>query len=90
MPHSSLSPGTKLGTLGGTLLTIFGNIQSEDILRTAILAAIGATVSFAGAAPRYRWYAKQCGRGLSPDRGPEWLKPVIKYSTVINYQILLI
>ncbi len=47
MPHNLLSPRTKLGTLGGTLLTIFGNIQSEDILKTAILAAIGATVSFA-------------------------------------------
>jgi hypothetical protein len=37
---------TKRGTVGGTLLTIFGNINSNDILKTAILAAIGAVVSF--------------------------------------------
>ena len=38
---------TKAGTAGGTLLTIFANISSEDILKTIILAAIGAAVSFA-------------------------------------------
>jgi len=37
---------TKRGTIGGTLLTIFGNINSSDIVKTAILAAIGAMVSF--------------------------------------------
>jgi hypothetical protein len=37
---------TKRGTVGGTLLTIFGNIHSSDIVKTAILAAIGAMVSF--------------------------------------------
>ena len=37
---------TKRGTVGGTLLTIFGNINSSDIIKTAILAAIGAVVSF--------------------------------------------
>lgn len=37
---------TKAGTAGGTLLTIFVNIHSEDVLKTAILAAIGAVVSF--------------------------------------------
>ncbi len=38
---------TKAGTAGGTLLTIFANITSEDVLKTVILAAIGAAVSFA-------------------------------------------
>lgn len=38
---------TKRGTAGGTLLTILGNISSEDILKTIVLAAIGAVVSFA-------------------------------------------
>ena len=33
---------TKAGTAGGTLLSIFANIHSGDILKTAILAAIGA------------------------------------------------
>jgi mannitol-specific phosphotransferase system IIBC component len=37
---------TKAGTAGGTLLTIFANITSEDVLKTIILAAIGAAVSF--------------------------------------------
>ena len=37
---------TKRGTAGGTLLTIFANISSEDLIKTAILAAIGAIVSF--------------------------------------------
>lgn len=37
---------TKAGTAGGTLLTIFANISSEDVIKTIILAAIGAVVSF--------------------------------------------
>ncbi len=38
--------GTKAGTVGGTLLTIFYNIRSTDILKTIVLATIGAVVSF--------------------------------------------
>jgi len=34
------------GTVGGTLLTIIANLHSEDIVKTVILAAIGAVVSF--------------------------------------------
>ncbi len=37
---------TKAGTAGGTLLTIFANISSQDIIKTAVLAGIGAVVSF--------------------------------------------
>ena len=37
---------TKAGTLGGTLLTLLVNIDNEDLLKTMILAAIGALVSF--------------------------------------------
>ena len=37
---------TKAGTAGGTLLTIFGNIHSQDIIKTIVLAAVGALVSF--------------------------------------------
>jgi small-conductance mechanosensitive channel len=36
----------KIGIAGGTLLTIFVNLNSEDIIKTAILAAVGAIVSF--------------------------------------------
>lgn len=38
---------TKAGTVGGTLLTIIVNIKSEDVLKTTILASVGAIVSFA-------------------------------------------
>ena len=37
---------TKAGTAGGTLLTIFANINSPDLLKTAVLAGLGAIVSF--------------------------------------------
>ncbi len=36
----------KIGTAGGTLLSIVPNITSIDILRTIILAFVGAFVSF--------------------------------------------
>ncbi|WPR70306.1 hypothetical protein SLW70_10160 [Flavobacterium sp. NG2] len=35
-----------IGTVSGTFLSIVPNILSEDILKTIILAVIGATVSF--------------------------------------------
>lgn len=34
------------GTFGGFLLSVFSNVFVEDLLRTAILAAVGAGVSF--------------------------------------------
>jgi len=37
---------TKAGTISGTLLTIVGNLHSEDLIKTAMLAGIGAMVSF--------------------------------------------
>ena len=37
---------TKAGTAAGTLLTILANIHSEDLVKTGILAAVGAMVSF--------------------------------------------
>lgn len=37
---------TKAGTAGGTLLTVLFNIRSEDLLKTGVLAAVGAVVSF--------------------------------------------
>lgn len=38
--------GTKAGTIGGTFLTIIVNIKGEDVLKTVVLAGIGAAVSF--------------------------------------------
>jgi mannitol-specific phosphotransferase system IIBC component len=37
---------TVLGTVGGTLLCVLSNMESGDIIKTVILAAIGAVVSF--------------------------------------------
>jgi hypothetical protein len=37
---------TKAGTAGGTLMVIFLNISSEDLIETVILAATAAAVSF--------------------------------------------
>ena len=41
-----LNAGTMLGTASGMLLTVLANITSSDILKTVLLAAIGAVVSF--------------------------------------------
>jgi mannitol-specific phosphotransferase system IIBC component len=37
---------TLMGTAGGTFLSVLPNIHSEDIVKTAILATVGAVVSF--------------------------------------------
>jgi len=37
---------TLAGTLGGTFLTVLGNIPLADVSRTVAMAAVGATVSF--------------------------------------------
>ena len=37
---------TKAGTFGGTLLVFLLQIHSSDLLKTALLASTGATVSF--------------------------------------------
>jgi hypothetical protein len=37
---------TLIGTAGGTFLSMLPNLHSEDVLRTVLLAAIGAIVSF--------------------------------------------
>ena len=42
---------TKAGTFSGTLLTIFANINSEDLVKTALLAAVGALVVLALQSP---------------------------------------
>lgn len=46
MANQSMGTGTKIGTAGGTLLSVLANITSGDLLHTAILAAVGAVVSF--------------------------------------------
>ena len=44
--HNNIESGTILGTVSGTVLTVAVNIGSSDIIKTAILAALGAVVSF--------------------------------------------
>lgn len=58
--HNS-NGGTVAGTAGGTLLTIFVNIHSEDIVKTAVLACIGAVVSFT-ISVIMKWIAKKLRR----------------------------
>jgi hypothetical protein len=35
----------KTGTAGGTLTILFANIDADDLLKTVVLAAVGAAVS---------------------------------------------
>ena len=44
--ESNITSGTTLGTVSGTALTIIVNIGSSDIIKTAVLAAVGAAASF--------------------------------------------
>lgn len=37
---------TRAGTFGGTLLVVLLQVQTAELLKTAILAALGAAVSF--------------------------------------------
>ncbi len=50
------------GTVGGTLLAIVGVVDPSDMLKTAVLAAIGAAVSFIVSAVLKRLFkSKNCG-----------------------------
>lgn len=44
--NQHIGNGTILGTVSGTALTVLANIGSPDIIKTVVLAAIGAVVSF--------------------------------------------
>lgn len=46
MLHQINDGNTKTDTAVGTMLTIVANIHQEDLIQTAILAAVGAIVSF--------------------------------------------
>ena len=37
---------TKAGTLGGTCIAILSSLTQDDLIKTILLAAIGAAVSF--------------------------------------------
>lgn len=61
MAASSNHSGTVVGTASGTLLTLFANIHSEDLLKTAVLSLIGAVVSF-GVSLGLRWISRRVKR----------------------------
>ena len=44
--HNNIESGTILGTVSGTVLTVAVNVGSSDIVKTVILATLGAVVSF--------------------------------------------
>jgi mannitol-specific phosphotransferase system IIBC component len=44
--HNNIESGTIMGTVSGTVLTVAVNVGSSDILKTVILASLGAVVSF--------------------------------------------
>jgi hypothetical protein len=46
MNNDPMSIDTKVATIGGTVLSIFENINPTDIDRTIVLGALGAVVSF--------------------------------------------
>lgn len=46
MDHPIFDTNSKAGTAGGTMLTIIAFINNADIVKTAVLAAVGALVSF--------------------------------------------
>jgi len=43
---NTIESKTILGTVSGTVLTVVVNINSSDIVKTVILAALGAVVSY--------------------------------------------
>ncbi len=50
---------TLMGTAGGTFLSVVPNLNSEDVLKTVLLAAVGAIVSF-GISMVLKFVIKKC------------------------------
>jgi hypothetical protein len=46
MNDAFITPASKAGTAGGIITIILVNINSGEILKTIVLAAVGAVVSF--------------------------------------------
>jgi hypothetical protein len=59
--NQHIGSGTILGTVSGTALTVWMNIGSSDMIKTVVLAAVGALVSFSVSlglrwlANRFKW-----------------------------------
>jgi len=48
----------RIGTGGGTLLSILGALRLDDLFATAILAALGAAVSFSVTLLLQHWHRR--------------------------------
>ncbi|MBL7739058.1 MAG: hypothetical protein JNK14_07555 [Chitinophagaceae bacterium] len=59
------SAQTKTTTLGGTATILMANINSGDVVKTMVLAAIGAAVSF-GMSHVLKWVVKRWRPPKSP------------------------
>ena len=46
MSQIHTNKGTVICTIGGTLFSVFGGVQTNDIVRTVVLAIIGTATSF--------------------------------------------
>lgn len=46
MSDQLYSSGMRAGTIGGTVVAIIANIAAAELFKTAVLAAVGAAVSF--------------------------------------------
>jgi len=46
LPDAIPAGNVYAGTVGGTVLSVFGSLMVADLMKTAILAAVGAVVSF--------------------------------------------
>ena len=48
-----------IGTLGGTFIAFIGIIDSSDVLKTSVLAGIGAVVSYTVSRMMQHWFGKR-------------------------------
>ena len=53
-----------VGTPGGTLIAFIGIIDYGDIVKTSILAGVGAVVSYAVSRLMQRWFGKRPPRKI--------------------------
>ena len=56
--ENNIASGATWGTVSGTALTVLVNIGSSDLIKTGILAAFGAVVSF-GVTVFLKWLGRR-------------------------------
>ncbi|HEY1021495.1 MAG TPA: hypothetical protein VGE06_04250 [Flavisolibacter sp.] len=59
MENLSPSANEKAGTIGGTLLVVLVQITTGELVKTAVMAAVGAVVSFAVSWVLQRWVKRK-------------------------------